>query len=239
MLMQARRGLIAAAAGLAMVAATDGMAQQVKQKQSQSPQSMWTKLCNMIKVVPEGAGEGAQPEDVNRCLTLQEQFNNTTGRLVVSAALRKQDREGERLLVIMPLGMDLRKSLEAKIDNGNPLKLDYISCDQGGCTAEVQLTPDLVKAMKVGQQLSIETHGPRGRPMRFTLGLTGFAAAYDGDPTDMKQYQEARQKLVSQIRARRAEQVKRAVQEMDRQQAQKRQPTQPQPTQPQPAPSQQ
>jgi invasion protein IalB len=56
----------------------------------------------------------------------------------------------------------------------------------------VQLTPDMLKAMKTGQRLAIETKGPRARPIRFTMGLAGFATAYDGDPTDAKQYQEAR-----------------------------------------------
>jgi invasion protein IalB len=194
----------------------------------------WTKLCNTIKVVPEGAAEGTQPQEVNRCITLQEQFNNKNGLLVFSAAVRKQDREGETLSALMPLGMDLRKPVAAKIDNGGSVKLDYVSCNRIGCTAEVQLTPDMIKAMKSGKQLSIETHGPRGRPIRFALGLGGFASAYDGNPTDTKQYQQARQQLINQIRARRAEQVQRALQELDRQQAQQQKPApQRQPASPQ------
>jgi invasion protein IalB len=217
--------LVAMGAGLAITATLCG----ATQVQAQQAQSSWTKLCDTIKEVPADAGEGAQAKELNRCLTLQEQLNNKTGRLTVSAAVRKQDDEGQHLSVVMPLGMDLRKPIEAKIDNGNPLKLDYISCNQVGCTAEVELTPDILKAMRVGRQLSIETKGPRGRPIRFTIGLSGFATAYDGDPMAVKQYQEARQQLVNQIRERRAEQVKRAVQEMDNQQSQQRQPAQPKP----------
>jgi invasion protein IalB len=201
---------------------------------SEAHAQSWTKICGVIKVIPDDAGEGAQPQEVNRCSTLQEQFDTKTGRLVVSAAVLTQDRQGQSLSVLMPLGVDLRKPVEARIDSGNPLKLEYVKCNQAGCTAEIQLTPELLKAMKDGQQLLVETKGPRGRPIRFNLALTGFGAADDGNPITANQYQEARQQLVGQIRARRAEQVKRAVQELDKKQAPQRPPAQPQqPPQPQ------
>ena len=41
--------------------------------------------------------------------------------------------------MIVPLGLDLRGGVVAKIDNGKPIKLDYMSCLQIGCTAEVKL----------------------------------------------------------------------------------------------------
>ena len=84
-------GLRATIVGLTLVAAADGMAQQVQQKvqiqqkqpqQAQqkqpqpAPQSAWTKLCDKTKVAAESQAEGeAQtPQDVNLCLTFQERL---------------------------------------------------------------------------------------------------------------------------------------------------------------------
>src|SRR5881396_2741503 len=88
---------VVVAAVLAMAAATDGMAQQLKQQQPQSlqqgqqqpPQSRWTKLCGKVKVAAEGQPQAPQDakqalasQDVNVCQTFQERLNNKDGRLV-------------------------------------------------------------------------------------------------------------------------------------------------------------
>lgn len=144
-------------------------------------------------------------------------------------------------MVIVPLGVDLRPDLQAKIDASEPVKLEYVRCGPVGCTAEAKATTDMMKALKTGRQIVIEAKGPLGRPVNFTLPLAGFATVYDGKASDAKQYQEARQRLVSLIRARRAEQIKKAVQALDNQQQSQQQPLPPQgqPRQPQQLPPQQ
>jgi hypothetical protein len=156
----------------------------------------------------------------------------------VSVAIRQQEgEEGQRLMVIVPLGVDLRPDLHARFDGGMPVKLEYVRCNRIGCTAEIQATANMVQAMKTGQKLFIEAKGPRGGPVNFTLPLAGFATVYDGEASDAKQYQEARQRLVSLIRARREEQIKKAIQAIDSQQQSQQRPLkpqgQPQPQQPQ------
>ena len=131
-------------------------------------------------------------------------------------------------MVIVPLGVDLRPDLQAKIDASEPVKLEYVRCGSVGCTAEAKATTDMMKALKTGRQIAIEAKRPLGRPVHFTLPLAGFATVYDGKASDAKQYQEARQRLVSLIRARRAEQIKKAVQALDNQQQSQQQPLPPQ-----------
>jgi invasion protein IalB len=227
---------------LALTAAADGFAQQgqqqttvqevpkqpVQQKQQQKTPSPWTKLCNKIKVATETqAEEGTQRTNaVNVCLTFQERVNNKDGALVVSAGIRQQEGEdSEQLIVIVPLGIDLHSELQARIDGGKPVKLDYERCDAAGCTADATATPDIINAMKTGRQFVVEAKR-LGQPLSFDLPLAGFALSYTGKASDSKQYAEMREQMVNAIRARRAEQIRRAVEQIDKQQQQ--QPLQPQ-----------
>jgi invasion protein IalB len=228
-------GLLAMAAGLIFAGAGNGEAQQSKQ---QPPQLNWIKLCSSVNVPPKATTQGeAQPnQTVNVCRIFREVLHQTNGNLLVSAAIiRRDDDKVETLLLTVPLGVDLRSPLLARIDASKPLRLDYARCLVGGCVADIKLNPETIKAMKTGQQLILETNAPGGKPVSLALPLAGFAVAYDGNPGDAKSYQEYRQQLAQGIRARRAEQIGKALQEIQKQQ-QNQQPTQREQPQP-PAPS--
>jgi invasion protein IalB len=238
-----RIGLLAAVAGLALGAA-DGMAQtvqqkrpqQVQQKQGQpASQSAWTKLCGKAQATaeeqaqaPQDAEQAQASEDVNVCRTFEEVLNNKDGRVVASVGIRQREGEAD-LVVTLPLGVNLRGDPQARIDGGKSVKLEYLRCGPIGCTADGKVTTDFVTAMRSGKQIVIEARGPMGKPGSFVLPLTGFAAAYDGQPSDAEQYQETRQRLVALIRARRAAQIQKAIEMLDQQQSQQQPSQQPSP----------
>jgi invasion protein IalB len=233
--MLGKGGLLAIAVGLIFAAAGDGEAQQSKQ---QPPQLNWIKLCGSINAPPKTTTQGeTQPnQTVNVCRIFRDVLHPTSGNLLVSAAIiQRSDDKVETLQLTVPLGVDLRSALLARIDAGKPLKLNYARCVAVGCVADIKLNPETIKAMKTGQQLIFETNGPDGKPVSLALPLAGFAVAYDGNPGDAKSYQETRQQSAQAIRARRAEQIGKALQELQKQQNQ--QPSQAQKEQPQPVPS--
>jgi hypothetical protein len=133
------------------------------------------------------------------------------------------------LLATVPLGVDLRTAPQAKIDGGKPVKLEYVACNANGCTADGKVSGDVMKALKTGRQLVIEVKGPVNRSVSFELPLAGFAAAYDGQPSDAQQYQAKRESLVNAIRTHRAAQIQQAIEAMDNQQQSQQQQAQPSP----------
>jgi invasion protein IalB len=166
------------------------------------------------------AAEGQeQPAQENLCVTFRELLNDKDGGLLASAGIRQEgSSEAERLVVTVPLGVDLHGGAQVRVDGGKPVKLDYARCRPVGCTADDKITPEFVTAMRGGKEIALAVKGPLGKPISLTLPLTGFAAAYDGQASDAAQYQAARQELVNAIRARRAEEVNKALQYLDKQQ---------------------
>jgi invasion protein IalB len=241
-----KRMITVLAAGSLLTVAVGSIAQEGQQQQPGSP---WVKLCGKVAVAVKGqtlaakgqtqSGQEAS-QDVNACQTFQERLNDKDAQIIVAAAIHQQEGEdGERLLATVPLGVDLRTAPQAKIDGGKPVKLEYVNCTVSGCTAEAKVSADVVKAMKTGRQLVIEVKAPLGRPLSFELPLEGFAAAYDGQPSDSQHYQVTRDSVVNAIRARRAQQVQKAIEAMDsQQQSQQLQSQQPPKPQSQQAPPQ-
>jgi invasion protein IalB len=198
--------------------------QQGQQQQSRPPyqslqQLPWTKLCGKVALAAEGQQQSPQDQsqENNICVTFQERLNRA-GEFLVSAGIRQGSSEGERLAITVPLGVDLHGDPEVSVDGGKPTKLTYAHCRPLGCTADGKVTSEFMTAIRGGKEIAIEAKGPLGKPMTFALPLAGFAAAYDGQASDVTQYQTARQKLVNAIQARRAEAINKALQNIDKQQ---------------------
>lgn len=207
------------AALMVVAAGANCVAQQGQSvTQQQYPGLPWTKLCTKVKVADQANGEAQTAPEVNLCRTVQEGFDKIGGGpLFVTAIQEREGGDGSRMMVTVPLGVDLRSGVQVKIDGGRPFKLDYASCTRVGCTADVKVSSDLITTMKSGQQLFLEVKGPRGKAFDTTIPLEGFAAAYDGNAADAQKYQELRQKLSNAICARRADQLKKALEAIDSQ----------------------
>jgi invasion protein IalB len=232
--MSGKGWIFALAAGAIFTAAVDGSAQQ---SQQQLPPLTWTKLCSKMTVAAQAQtqGQAQTTQDINVCRTFRERLQ-ANGTLLMSAAIvQRQDEKVESLVVTVPLGVDLRSGLQARIDSAKPMNLTYARCLAGGCVADIKLNPETVKAMKTGQQLVFEAKGPLGKPVSVALPLAGLAAAYDDSPSDPKAYQETRQQLVNALRARLAGQISKALEEYNTKQQQVQQPQPPAQSRPQDA----
>ncbi len=61
----------------------------------------------------------------------------------------------------------------------------YVVClPNNGCMADYKAGADLIEKLKQGRSLAVQAFD-KGRPISFTLTLTGFAQAHDGPAGDL------------------------------------------------------
>jgi invasion protein IalB len=186
-------------------------------------QSAWVKLCEKASGIVKNKDGKEEKKDLDICLTHHERLDGNTGMVLVSAALRNVEGQSkDHFMVMVPLGMMIQAGMRAtvypkdawekvqkkeKVDEAKlkAIKLAYTLCHPAGCTAEVEVTPELLADLKSGGGLVVFTIGANGAPVGFPVPLNGFEQALAGKPVDNKQYGEARRALMQQIAARQQE----------------------------------
>lgn len=175
---------------------------------AEGEQSAWVKLC-------ETAPDLSDPKKkLNVCLTHHERLDGNTGRVLVSAAIREVDGQDKKALMVMvPLGMALPPGVQVKVDENEPVKLQYTLCHAAGCTAEAEATQAVIDDMKKGKRVVVAAINLAGKAIGFPVPLTGFDKALTGKPVDNEKYKEARKRLMVAIRERQIELAKKAQEE--------------------------
>jgi invasion protein IalB len=179
----------------------------------QKPADIWYKLCIDVPA-PEPTKPGEQPKQqkpedmkkVNVCLTQVDVRDNATAILIGKLAVRQvAGQDKPQLLAMLPLGSALPPGALVKVDDKEPVKLAYTTCDQAGCYAEASIEPALVAQMKTGKQIAYLGIDVTGRALSIPLPLEGFAKAIDGQPVPVEKYNEDQKKIAEVIKARLAD----------------------------------
>ena len=167
--------------------------------------SSWVKLCEKAQIKKD-----AEKQEV--CITHHERLDPNSGAVVVSAAVRKiEGQDKERFLVTVPLGMALPPGLGASIDESKNITiLKYTFCLPNGCTAEVELTPELMASMVGGKMVLVQAINALGERIGFQVPLNGFKQTYDGPAIDTAKFAQARKTLLDRIREKQIERAKAA-----------------------------
>jgi invasion protein IalB len=200
-------------------------------------QSAWVKLCDKAAMVVKDKDGKDSKKEMNVCLTHHERIDGNTGMILVSAAVRQiEGQEKQMFMAMVPLGMILPAGMRAaiypkeqweqlqkqeKIDESKlkVVQLNYVLCHPGGCTAELEATPELLNLLKTAGGVTFFTINAAGAPVAFPVPLTGFAQAYAGPPADTKKYAEARKRLAQQIAERQhqlAEEYKKQQEQLNK-----------------------
>jgi invasion protein IalB len=174
---------------------------------------VWYKLCIDVPVAdPPKQGEQPKPQKpeemkkVNVCLTQVDVRDNATAILIGKIAVRQvAGQEKPQMLAMLPLGSALPPGALVKIDEKEPIKLQYTTCDQAGCYAEANIEPALITQMKSGKQIAYLGIDVTGRALSIPLPLEGFAKAFEGQPVPVDKYNEDQRKIADVIRQRLAE----------------------------------
>ena len=183
-------------------------------------QSAWVKLCEKATGVGKDKDGKEEKKELNICLTHHERLDGNSGMVVVSAAVRQvEGQDKQHFMIMVPLGMLLQPGMRAalypkdlwdkaqkneKVDETKlkAAKLGYTLCHPGGCTAEMEATPEFLTELKGSGGLVVFAINAGGQTVGFPVPLTGFEQAFAGAPVDNKQYGEARKALMQQIAQR-------------------------------------
>ena len=173
-----------------------------------SPEPQWAKFC---------AKEPSNGRDA--CATMRDFSTSADQPPMISVNVFEVAGEEKRKLrlLILPIGMMLRPGFRVVIDKGEPLDGKYDMCFQNACSAEIEIGPKTLEALKKGQTMSVIMRVPggdvSGRELTFNLPLKDFAPAFEGKPTDPKVLEQQRQALQQQLQKKAEEQRKKLEQQ--------------------------
>jgi invasion protein IalB len=184
---------------------------------------IWYKLCVDVpqpQAVKPGEKE-PKPEDVkkvNVCLTEVDVRDNVTALLVGKIAIRQiAGQEKPQLLVMLPLNALLPPGAAARVDDKQPVKLTYSTCDQAGCHADGEVDAAFIAQMKAGKQIAYMGVDATGHPLTIPVPLEGFGKVFDGPAMPVEKFNEDQKKIaevvqqrLTALRAQQAEAEKKA-----------------------------
>ena len=183
----------------------------------QGEQVMWVKLCEKAPVLTKDKDGKDVKAEKGICLTHHERLDGNTGMVLVSAAIRQvEGLDKQHLMVMVPLGMAIQPGLRAtiyskdlwekaqkneKVDDAKltPVKLNFSLCHPAGCTAELELTKELMDQLRGNAGLMIFSINANGQVIAFPVPLSGFSTALDGQPVDNAKYTDERRRLMKEI----------------------------------------
>ena len=182
--------------------------QNGQQQQVQLVYSPWTKFC--LKGQP---GQTPDPNAKQVCFTGKDARIESGMPVVAAVLIEPEGQERKILRVTLPLGMQLVHGTRVIIDQNQPMTAPYVICFTNGCMADYEASADMVGKMKKGQGLVVQGINSTGQPISLTLPLGDFAKAYDGPPTDPKEFEAQQRKLQDELQRRADEARKKLEQE--------------------------
>ena len=165
---------------------------------AQGKGSAWVKLCS----------KNEQTGNKQLCLVKYQGLDPNTGIRQIIVAARSVEGEDKQTLLfgvataytlVMPAGVQI------KIDDGEPISLQYALCFSTSCQVEMELTKDMFEKMRKGKQMVVAAMNMQQKAMAFPVPLTGFGKTFDGPPADNAKYEEAQRQMMETIRQRQIE----------------------------------
>ncbi len=173
-----------------------------------SPEPQWAKFC---------AKEPNSGRDA--CATMRDFSTSADQPPMISINVFELAGEEKRKLrlLMLPIGMMLKPGFRVIIDKGEALEGKYDMCFQNACSAEIEITPKTLDALKKGTTMSVVMRVPggdaSGHELTFIIPLKDLGSAFDGKPTDPKVLEEQRQALQQQLQKKAEEQRKQLEQQ--------------------------
>ncbi len=165
--------LATAAAGPALAQTQPQGQQPAPRSQSQQPAETqtfqdWTLAC-------------FDRQDGSQACRMLQNVANDQGQVVMQAAVIRLPDGNSGLLFNLPLGVWLPEGVTIQVDGGEQISVPYARClpapDQ--CRVELVLDDQRLAQLKAGTRITVTFYGPRQEPVRATVSLLGFTAAFD------------------------------------------------------------
>ncbi len=164
--------------------------------------NQWTKLCRNV-------------EDQKRCQTQFAKVAAGSGQTVAAISieeLTQGDETKKALSVVLPPERLLSAGVGLQVDNGQMQKLDYTICPLRPspiCIAQAPINDKQLDAFRKGGKLTVLSLNPMGQKTPIEVTLSGFAAAYDGEPVDASTYSAEQNAQSEELKKKREEWVKK------------------------------
>ncbi|KRR09963.1 invasion protein B [Bradyrhizobium jicamae] len=114
------------------------------------------------------------------CAIEQTAVLTKTGQLIVLINIRvPADTRAPIALVQLPLGLNLPAGAKLQVDDGKTSDLQIQTCEARGCYANLQISPEMLTALKSGKQLKVSFQNLAKETIAIPMPLADFAAAYD------------------------------------------------------------
>lgn len=181
------------ALAIAGLTATGASAQEQQQQQAQQPGAAgipaqgWFKTCN--------------ENGDNKVCIVQNYARAENGQILTAVGLiSPEGGNGQSMIqVTVPTFRLIPAGVGIQIDNSTPQKLEYAICTNEQCIAQAPLTDALVNAMKRGGKVVFTSVNLRQQPNPVEMTLSGFTAAFDGDPISQPDLVESQRNLDESI----------------------------------------
>lgn len=118
-------------------------------------------------------------DQARRCAVSQQQVRQN-GQRVVALELRQGTDGNMTGSLILPFGLLLDNGATLAIDDQPPGPAQrFMTCVPGGCLVPLTFEAPMLKSLRAGMALKVQTTSADGPPLPLTLSLKGFAAAID------------------------------------------------------------
>ena len=166
-------------------------AQAPKAKNNAAPVTQAAPAPTAAAATGEGANTPAPPGWVARCSSAsrgaplecaieQSAVLTKTGQLIVLINIRvSAETRAPIALVQLPLGLNLPAGAKIQVDDGKTSELQIQTCEARGCYANLQISPDLLAALKSGKQLKVSFQNMAKETITIPMPLADFGAAYE------------------------------------------------------------
>jgi invasion protein IalB len=161
---------------------------QNSQRQVKVIFSSWTRYC-----AKGPTDHSSEIETKEVCFTAADSHLASGQKLAIALLIEPVGSNTKLLRVTLPLGVALVPGARVVIDEEEAMTAPYVAClPKNGCMADYKADGGLIERLKKGRSLAIQAFD-KGKPISFTLPLTGFAKAYEGpasDPTGLNELHE-------------------------------------------------
>ena len=114
------------------------------------------------------------------CAIEQSAVLTKTGQLIVLVNVRvPAETRVPVALVQLPLGLNLPAGAKFQVDDGKTSDLQIQTCEARGCYANLQISPDVLAALKSGKVLKVSFQNMAKETISIPMPLADFAAAYE------------------------------------------------------------
>ncbi|MCC6707989.1 MAG: invasion associated locus B family protein [Gammaproteobacteria bacterium] len=140
----------------------------VQAQDTQQVFGSWTLRCS-----GPGADAGAD------CMMFQNLVQKAGGQPVLQFGIGMAPPDGlPTVLVSLPLGIALPPGITVQIDSGAAAIFPIERCEPDGCRASFKMRDATVQQLSQGQQLRLTFYDGERKPLKVSLSLEGFGAAF-------------------------------------------------------------